>query len=537
MIFSPAHIRKNLSNLGFIQPPFLVISTLVILAIVSFFLYQNFQKSKLPPQVTSNLERDSITIAKRVKITGVFPNSVPEFEDVVFNNHIFEGLARIIDGQVKPALVLSWANPDKTTWRFYLRKDVKFHDGSQLSAKDVKFSIESAIANNWPNAFNLGTIDSVEVIDDFTVDIKTVRPDPVLLNRLVYAFIISENQFKTKAKEPAVGTGPYKFVSLDDEKAVIIANLDYYLGPPKVKQVIFKFYNENTTDEELVADLKVGKIDLFEFDAKPPDNQREFQIKIIADPFITFLWLDNARDKSPYVGVTPNPLKNRLVRQAIYNAIDVEKIIRQANLHAEPASQFVTDAIFGFNPQIKRPKVNIEKAKDLMRKANLEQGFSLTIDVPQVSEKIYQLIADELETIGVKVKVNVLTKEEGFERIFGKKDSSAYIVSYGAETFDAEEIFINVLHTPTDVFGSENVFGFSNLEIDELAEEIASTFDNKTRKEKLQKIMAKAVDELPMIPLYSKKISFALDDNFDWTPTAFGAIYANEITGRNVTTP
>jgi peptide/nickel transport system substrate-binding protein len=146
------------------------------------------------------LKRDLVTIAQFVPFAGVFPNSAAEFNDVVFNNNVFEGLGRVVGGEVKPALATSWTNPDNSTWRFKLRNKVKFHNGDSFTAADVKYSIDEALKNNWPNAFNLGTVKSVTVVDDYTVDIKTTTPDPVLLNRLVFAFIVSEKQFKEKKK-------------------------------------------------------------------------------------------------------------------------------------------------------------------------------------------------------------------------------------------------------------------------------------------------------------------------------------------------
>lgn len=497
-----------------------------------------FKKEPTPkgPKIITGLERDSITIAQTPPLTGVFPDSQPEFYNVVFNNHIFEGLARIVNGKVKPSLAVSWTNPDQNTWRFKLREGVKFHNGDPFTASDVKFSIDTSIKEDWPNSFNLATVDSVEVIDESTIEVKTKVPDPVLLNRLVYAFIVSEKQYKSKGKSEAAGTGPYKLVSLNKDHAKLEVNQDYYLGTPKVREVVFKFFPDDTEDEKLVEALKKGEVDLINIvdQSLIGSLANSYQVKDLTSPFISFLWMDTTRNKSPYVDKVPNPLRNKLVRQAIYKTININKVVEAGRRSSSPASQFVTDAIFGYNPNISRPEPNIEAAKKLLEQAGVKEGFKFTLDAPVFSKEVADQIAKDLAQIGIKVEVKIVVVSEAFPKWFDKKDFSAFIISYAAETFDAGEIFVNVLHTPKGSFGSDNLTDYSNPEIDKLAEEIASEFRTKERLSKLQNAMAKVMDEVPAIPLYGDKSFYVFDNDIDWTPTAFGAVYANEITGRQV---
>lgn len=519
------------------KPLIVVVTLLLVIAFASaayFLFFQSAVSNKPREQVVTGLDRESVVIADRLAYSGVFPNSTQDFAEVVFNNNIFDGLGRIINGQVKPALAKSWTNPDKTTWRLSLRKGVKFHNGDSFTASDVKFSIDEALKNDWPNSFNLSTVKSVTVVDDFTVDIKTASPDPVLLNRLVFAFIVSEKQFKDRGENPAVGTGPYKYVSLTKDRAVLEANQDYYLGVPKVNKIIYKFFPEDTTDKELVESLQKGEFDLVKLgDAKLANGLKaQYQVESLADPFITFFWPDNSRDKSPYIDKSPNPLKNKLVRQAVYKAIDVNELIKEASLSAVPASQFVTDAIFGYNPNIARPLPNVSEAKKLMDQAGFGDGFGLTVDVFTGREKEAKALSKQLGKINIKVKIRT-SGDEFFDRLFSA-DLSSFIIDYGAETFDSGEIFTNVLHTPNDQFGGDNFTSYSNSDLDQMSEEVASIFDPKARSAKLQEVMSKAMEDLPLIPLYSKEFFYVFKNNIDWTPTAFGAIYGNEISGRQI---
>lgn len=514
-----------------------IVLVIIVLAGVGFLVFRG-EPAPSEPKVVTGLERDSITIGYPISEAAIYPESQSEFYSQVISSNIFDGLSKLVNGQVKPNLVESWTNPDKNTWRFKLRKGVKFHNGDPFTASDVKFSIDQALKNEWPYSFSFSNIESVQVIDDFTVEIKTNGPDPILLNRLVYALIVSENQFKNRGKDPAVGTGPYKLVSMNKEELVLEANQGYFLGVPKVKKVVYKILPDAITDEEMVKEFNEGKLDLIRVrdSSKATAVIGTQQIKPLADPFITFLWFDTARDKSPYVDKTPNPLKNKLVRQAIYRAIDVSKVIKARGTSSAPASQFVTSSIFGFNPNIKRPEVNVEEAKKLMKQAGFEDGFSLTIDVidDALASKVGDAVATALKEINIEVKLNTASGDTFVDKWIVNKDTSAFIVDYGAETFDAGEIFTAVLYTQKDPLGASNLTNYSNPELDKLADDIAVTFDLKSRQKKLYEATAKAIEELPMIPLYSSEPSYIIRNNYDWTPTAFGAIYANEISGRQM---
>jgi len=321
---------------------------------------------------------------------------------------------------------------------------------------------------------------------------------------------------------------------------VLAANEEYYLGMPKVKKVTYKILPDDVNDEQIVELFNKGEIDVVRLADKETAKsiQGDYQIKSLADPFITFLWLDTARDKSPYVDKTPNPLKNKLVRQAIYKTINVNNPIKQASLSAIPASQLVTNAIFGYNPAITRPEQNIEEAKKLMIQAGVGDGFSLTLDISsgETQEKEGNAIAEELKKINIKVKLTEVSDEQVFDKLIIEKDTSAFVIDYGAETFDSGEIFTVLLRTQEDPKGTDNITNYSNPEIDKLADEISTTFDPINRQKKLQGAMVKAMEEVPMLPLYNREVFYIVRDNFDWTPSAFGAIYGAEVSGRQVVT-
>jgi peptide/nickel transport system substrate-binding protein len=129
------------------------------------------------------------------------------------NANIFNSLVEFGERyQIIPALAESWNNPNDLTWRFFLRKDVKFHNGDNFSADDVTYSIEliKGDKNNTLYSY-LTMIREVSIVDDFTVDIVTVEPYPLLLNELVNIFIVPKQNPENISNSTPIGTGAYRF--------------------------------------------------------------------------------------------------------------------------------------------------------------------------------------------------------------------------------------------------------------------------------------------------------------------------------------
>src|SRR3990167_10622702 len=193
---------------------------------------------RLNPQATKlqsadyieGLPKDKVTVAVLSEISGLYPKVHFDVDSFAMNNNVFEGLTILRNGKLQPALAESWTNPDNFTWRVKLRQGVKFHSGDALTANDVKYTIEEAkkeANQDWMSSFMASRIDSVKIVDDQTIELKTKNPDPTLLYWLAYVFILSENQVKKDGLEKAMGTGPYKLVSTNEKEFVLEANGDY----------------------------------------------------------------------------------------------------------------------------------------------------------------------------------------------------------------------------------------------------------------------------------------------------------------------
>jgi len=532
----PARNPSAFSKLGQIYV-WLTILVVVVIASLVYYFYQlkpgSPQKELLPSPAAT--EKSLVRIGW-VEVVGVFPATAPEAFSIAFNANIFEGLTVFRNGKVAPGLAISWSNPDKNTWRFKLRNGVTFHNGNKFVAEDVKYSIEQALASakqppekQWPNVYQVANIESVIVLDPSTVEIKTKEPDPVLLPKLASVFIISKKQAEKEGFDKLVGTGPYKLKSFEKGSYTLEANQNYWGGMPKVKTAVYKPVPFDKMTEALLN----GELDIASLISSADNKklqQRGFSVKAFDLPVVFQLSFDLANNKTPYVDTPKNPFKDKKVRQVLLYGINIDEFIKNAVPDSEPASQFVTSGIFGFDPKITRPAYDLEKAKELLAEAGYPNGFSVTVDVPLTYQTDKEIVR-QLNRLGIKAKARVLHEDEFMRRVTSG-DFSLIANAWAAETLDLGDLLDGTLHTKTQIKGQANTAGYSNPEVDNLIDEASKTFDSKKRLDLLQKATKTALDDVVQIPLYMGKNFAAVRRGFDWTPHNFGLVYAYEIAGR-----
>lgn len=200
--------------------------------------------------------------------------------------NFFDGLMqrKAPEGNLFPALALRYEHPDLLTWKFYLRKGVKFHNGNPFTAADVKFSFERLSNPDVSEFINTGrTIASIEIIDDYTVAIKTKEPIPWFANNMHQIYIMdkesSEARDPGEAEVKPIGTGAYKLVEwVKGSYVKMKANEDYWEGPPPIKNVELRPITESSTrfaalvsgQAELVSGVPV---ELYEKVLQNPDRK------------------------------------------------------------------------------------------------------------------------------------------------------------------------------------------------------------------------------------------------------------------------
>jgi peptide/nickel transport system substrate-binding protein len=441
--------------------------------------------------------------------------------------NFFDGLLQRkgADGELVPALAERWEHPDDLTWKFYLRKGVTFHNGNPFTAEDVKFSFERLSNPDVSEFLNTGKqIESIEVIDDYTVSIKTKTPIPWFANNMHQVFIMDKES--TESRDPGdvmvkpIGTGAYMLEEWVKGSYVrMTANENYWEGAPKLKQIEVQPITESSTRFAALvsgqADIVTGvPVELF---AKIVDNPK---LEVVSRPARRSIFLALGNKEG-------DPWSDIRVRQAIYMAINEDEIIEKVMRgHATPAAQVPDPPTIGYNPDIKRLSYDPEKAKALLKEAGYENGFEITLTGPNdryvQDAQIAEAVAKYLAKVGIKVTLDVKPKSVFFPEVTeGILDF--YLIGWFDGTFDMGRTYFKIAHTrDKDMgYGGLNGASYSNAELDKLLESTADMIDVEQREKALMELNKMAmVDQIVWIPLHYQEDLYAVqkDKGINFNP-------------------
>ena len=282
--------------------------------------------------------------------------------------NFFDGLMQRkgSNGILAPALALRYEHPDLVTWKFYLRKGVKFHNGNPFTAEDVKFTFERLSDPKVSEFINTGkNIASIDIIDDYTVVIKTKAPTPWFANNLHQVYIMDKESTESRSvgevQQVPIGTGAYKFVEwIKGSYVKMEANEGYWEGAPPIKKVELKPIKEPSTR---FAALVSGQVDL------ASGVPVELYEKVVQNPKLQVINRPARRSIFLALGSKPGSAWEDIrVRKAMYMAINEDEIIEKIMRgHAAPAAQIPDPPTIGYNASIKRLAYNPEEAIDLRK--------------------------------------------------------------------------------------------------------------------------------------------------------------------------
>jgi peptide/nickel transport system substrate-binding protein len=463
-----------------------------------------------------------------------------------FNANVYEPLVRRDKNlKVEGALAVEWSQPSPDTWRFKLRRNVKFHDGSPFTADDVLFSYERAKMPGSNIPTKLASVQEVRKVDDFTVDFITKGPNPILVEEITDWYIMDKewtekhNAVKpadltkpgeeTYATRNANGTGPFMLKERQpDIKTVLVANPNWWDKPEhNLTEVIF---TRVANDQTRVAALISGDIDMI-YNVPTQDVDRlgkSDAIKVYEGPELRtiFLGMDQLRDELVKSNVKgKNPFKDVRVRRAFYQAIDVEaikaRIMRGAS---RPLALMIGEGINGFDKELdKRYPYDPEAAKKLLAEAGYPQGFEVTFDCPtdryQNDERICQAISAMLARIGIKIVPNFQTRSKYFSEILGPGyNTSFYMLGWTPSTYDAHNMMFNIIGSRGEQGSSRGLFnvgGYSNKRVDELTDKVQVETDQQKRNAMISEAMKIHKEEFGHIPLHQQTVVWAARKNID----------------------
>lgn len=438
---------------------------------------------------------------------------------------------RNVDGEIEPELVETYENINDTTWEFTLKEDVKFHNGSELTAEDVKFTLERVARDESVREhFFYRQIKDVKILGDYHFQIITYEPEPVLLNRLsrigsgiLPKAYIEENDWDFFYQNP-IGTGPLKFIEWNRDSEIVFEVFeDYFEG--KIEdwdKVIYRVIPEDSTR---VAEALTGGVDLalnipdHEWDRINENNGT----RIISSPSQRVAML-SVRHHEDY------PTADPIVREAIDLGIDnkalTENVLGGA---AVPTRTRVTPGNTGANEDLYDTYLyDPEKAKELLDEAGYNDGLEITIHGPNERyakvQDIQEMIAGMLAEVGITVHVDLMEWSNFIDLRGAVAYEEAYFVAYGNSLFDAA--------LAVDNMRSElalDTHGYQNEEVDYLIEVAEKNMNLEEREEQYRKVQEIIAEDRPYIYLYAEKISYAVSDKIEFTPRSDEMLFITDI--------
>ncbi|WP_428483660.1 ABC transporter substrate-binding protein [Rhodopila sp.] len=462
-----------------------------------------------------------------------------------FDMNMYEPLL-IRDRNLKlaPVLATEWANTNPTTWRFKLRHGVKFHDGTPMTADDVIFSMQRAMATGADVAAMLTTVKQVVKIDDYTVDFLTNGPSPILPNYLVGVAIMSKawceahdttlaashEDKENYATRNENGTGP--FILKDRQPAVrtvLVKNPNWWGLPEQpidIDEVVFtRIANAATRAAALLS----GELDMvYNVPLQDIDRIRNTPgMKIWQTPELRtiFLGMDQSRPELLESNVKGrNPFKDKRVRQAFYQAIDEDAITSKVMRgFARPTALMVGPGVNGFDPALdKRFPYDPAAAKKLLAEAGFPAGFEVGFDCPNDryvnDQAICQAIVFMLARVGIKADLLAQTKAKYFGKINAPNyDTSFYLLGWTPTPLDALNMLSELCATRSGDAreGIYNNEGYSNPALDVLIKQIEVELDGEKRNDEISQALRIVKDDFAYIPLHQQIVVWATRANVD----------------------
>jgi len=426
--------------------------------------------------------------------------------------HIYEPLVeRDANMKLVGKLAESWEVVDPNTWKFNLRKGVKFHNGEEFTAESVKFTLERVLNPETKSGqtFLFTLIDKVEVADKNTAIIRTKSPFGALLANLsAYGEMLppsAANDPKVFTERPT-GTGPYKFVEFKKgEQWVMEVNPNYWGTKGKVGRVIFRSIMEDATR---VAALQAGEIDVMR--VVPPDKVDP----ITKDANLVYSRVPSVVTRYLMFNNKKKPLGDVRVRQAFGYGIDrfsIHKNILKGR--GSVAKAPLSPPVFGHNPNLEPYPYDPKKAKELLAKAGLGGGFEavnlyFTGNYYPVDDQVAQAIAEQMGQVGVRVKLDAKENQAGlvFIRAHNYDMNQA-----GWATLTGDADFGLYLHFRSIPDGNRP--WYENAEVDKLLDQAKAETDQAKREKLYWQVQDILWKEAPYIWLWHDDSDLAMRKN------------------------
>jgi len=420
----------------------------------------------------------TLTVATQADVATFDPHHTGDVPSAMVQWHMYETLLEWTDeGKVGPGLATEWSwSDDGLTLTMKIKKGVKFHDGTDLTAQVVKYNLDRM--RNPDNALRVrpqvAAISDVQTPDDYTVVLKLSETSGPLLSNLAadQAAIISQAALEKYGKDISlhpVGTGPFQFVQWDTKEKVVLKAFPDYHGPkPYLDEIIFKPVPDQQArvamleagDAQVAAPIPLQDIERLKAD-------KRFAISSIAGMDNLHMPLNNLR----------KPFDDVRVRQALNYAVDKDALVKTVYLgYATPLTDSpLAPAMFGYAPVGDYYKYDVAKAKQLLADAGYPNGFKMIIWIPDgryvQDRRVSEAVAGYLKDIGVEVDLQTYEWATYVNKLLGSSpdpvpEYGAVLISFAVATRDADRGMGNIYETSQWVPKSFNLSFYSNAKVD-----------------------------------------------------------------------
>ncbi len=460
-----------------------------------------------------------VIVAQGVEPTKLDPDMHRENPSNNVILHIYDALLeRDWDEKIQPDLAESWRIINDTTVEFKLRRGIEFSNGEPFNAEVVKYNFERvaglmADAKKTLNASDYKSIKEVKIIDDYTVQLITKYPDPLVLSYVAQKYMVpieytKEDNFAKLATKP-IGTGPYLLKSwMKGGELVLTAKKDYWKGAPKIDEVVFRPIPEDATR---IAELRVGSVDIIA--NLKPDNIQEVK----AEKDLEVRFVPSARVAMLFMNTEIDNMKDVRVRRAINYALDVPSLIKNVmGGNAYRVSTICPKYMVGWDPDERFYSHDPEKAKRLLAEAGFPDGMDATILTPRGrylnDVQACEAIAGMLTKVGIRAKVNAV--EFG---VFAKQTQAHQIpelmyAAWGNNHFDAWDTLQALVRS------GEMFSWYKNEKVDEYIDKAGQTIDPEKHAEYLRLALREIFDDPPFGFLYAQRDIYGVNKRVVWEP-------------------
>ena len=440
------------------------------------------------------------------------PHTATDVPSAAVLTNLLEGLIKKDEnGTIIPSLAKSWEAIDDTTWEFKLEEGIKFHDGEDFNADVVKKNFERILDPKVaaPRAFLFEVISNIEVIDEYTVRFETEYPFAPLLAHLNHpvgvmvspALIDADYAAMEEGKNPGavisegpIGTGFFKFEKWTPGSEIVLAkNEDYWATPAHLDKVTFKVIPESGTR---VAELETGYSHLIE-PVQPNEvagiDGSDNSVDVTVGSSLSYIGFNI--DKKPFDDVR--------VRQAISMLVNQDEILEGIyDGFGMPAIGPLAPGVFGHNETMKPLTYDPEKAKELLKEAGLEDGFTTTIwtnDNPQRMDTAI-LLQQELKQANIDVNIEVMEWGAYLDKT-GNGEHDMFILGLSNPVGDADYFLTQLFHSSNKGLSGNRTY-YDNAEVDRLLDEARQEIDETKRLNLYNEVQEILIEEAPMVYIH-----------------------------------